>query len=105
MRTQSILCIGLFTLLAGAAGCASSQPQQPPLAESFGVSVRTALESQKLDPNPKAPAPVLTLDGEYAKMVMDQYRKGQQPAAAKDGQIGLGMAKTGQPGQDKAVKP
>lgn len=74
------LAIVLFAAAAGliASGCARA-PREYPLADTWGTSVRMAVEAQKLDPAPKGDAPVAGLDGVFAKNAMDAYRKSAEP--------------------------
>lgn len=66
----------LILLAATLAGCAETRP---PLADTWGLSVRMAVENQKLDPTPPTDRPVAGLDGVFAKNALDAYRKTAEP--------------------------
>lgn len=74
------IAIVLFAAAAAMAstGCART-PRDYPLADTWGMSARMAVEAQKLDPTPKGDAPVAGLDGVFAKNAMDAYRKSAEP--------------------------
>ncbi len=77
MNARIRITLALLAMSLGAAACAGSS--QPPLAETWGMSVRMAIENQKLDPTPKGDRPVTGLDGVFAKNAMDSYRKSAEP--------------------------
>ncbi|MDP2847420.1 MAG: hypothetical protein Q8O35_04425 [Humidesulfovibrio sp.] len=79
MNMRTALILALLTALA--AGCAA---ERPPLADTWGLSVRMAVENQKLDPAPASLEPVTGLDGAYVQGAMDAYRKSSTPDARQD---------------------
>lgn len=84
MRTMII--VSLLAGLLACAGCADlvlvqQQNNTPP----FGESVRALNDSTKVNPKPADPVPVVGLDGEYAKTVMERYQDG--PPERKDQDI------------------
>jgi hypothetical protein len=76
MLLRSAMIIVLLALGLGA--CAETRP---PLADTWGLSVRMAVENQKLNPAPPTDRPVVGLDGVYAKNSLDAYRKSAEPGA------------------------
>ena len=66
--------LGLSVLLGGCGLDAA----RPPLDATWGLSVRMAVENQKLDPTPASDRPVAGLDGVYAKNAYDAYRKSSE---------------------------
>ncbi|WP_449242261.1 hypothetical protein [Desulfovibrio sp.] len=67
--TRLLTAIAIIGFLA-CAGCASEEFKEP-----LGASVRQAVAAQKLAAAPAGDAPVVGLDGVYAKGVMDNYHK------------------------------
>ena len=63
--------------VAGLSGC-GLDAARPPLDATWGLSVRMAVENQKLDPTPASDRPVAGLDGVYAKNAYDAYRKSSE---------------------------
>ena len=74
MNARTALFATTFVALSLLAGC-GFEPTRPPLDATWGLSVRMAVENQKLDPTPASDRAVVGLDGVYAKNVMDGYRK------------------------------
>lgn len=79
MNARNAACLLLCAALLPA--CAETRP---PLADTWGLSVRMAVENQKLDPTPAGVRPVAGLDGVFAKNAMDAYRKSAEPDPAAD---------------------
>lgn len=75
LRTSALV---IILLALGLGACAETKP---PLADTWGLSVRMAVENQKLDPTPATDRPVVGLDGVYAKNSLDAYRKSSEPGA------------------------
>jgi hypothetical protein len=73
-----ILSITAFSTLALLAGC-GAEASRPPLDATWGLSVRMAVENQKLDPTPASDRPVVGLDGVFARNAMEAYRKSSEP--------------------------
>jgi hypothetical protein len=86
----------LILLCTALAACAETRP---PLADTWGVSVRTAVEAQKLNPAPPTDRPMAGLDGAFAKNALDAYRKtaepGQQSGADKGQPVELMLSTKG----------
>jgi hypothetical protein len=79
MKTRTALLAVLTATLAAApllAGCASGHRS----GVEFGVSTRTALAAQTLDPLAGGDAPVEGLDGKWAATAMKNYQEAPQPA-------------------------
>jgi len=72
-----LLTAAALTALALLAGCGFEQTR-PPLDATWGLSVRMAVENQKLDPTLGGDRPVTGLDGVYAKNALDGYRKSSE---------------------------
>lgn len=81
-RTLSIATALSASLLLGGCGLGQSRP---PLDATWGLSVRMAVENQKLDPGLGGDRPVTGQDGVFAKNALDAYRKGSEydPQAGK----------------------
>lgn len=75
LRTSLLLLAALSQLVA----CAGESSREP-LAQTWGLSVRMAVENQKLDPLPKGDQPVAGLDGVFAMGALDAYRKSAEPS-------------------------
>lgn len=75
-RSALSLAIAAAALTQSLTGCAETRP---PLADTWGLSVRMAVESQKLDPTPANDRAVTGLDGPYAKNALEIYRKSAEP--------------------------
>ncbi|MDO9632828.1 MAG: hypothetical protein Q7I92_13100 [Humidesulfovibrio sp.] len=73
-----ILSITAFSTLALLAGC-GAEASRPPLDATWGLSVRMAVENQKLDSTPASDRPVAGLDGVFARNAMEAYRKSSEP--------------------------
>lgn len=89
MRARLLTAIVIIGFLA-CSGCAAEEFKEP-----LGASVRQAVEAQKLAAVPSSDTPVVGLDGQYAKGVMDTYRKpaGNAKAGPTPMQINLDTAK------------
>ncbi len=87
MQTRTLLSttalMAALSALALLAGC-GAEAARPPLDATWGLSVRMAVENQKLDPSLGSDRPVTGLDGVFAKNALDGYRKG----AEYDPQVG-----------------
>ncbi|MHC1700859.1 MAG: hypothetical protein AB9900_07755 [Humidesulfovibrio sp.] len=59
------------------AGCGLDQ-NRPALDATWGMSVRMAVENQKLDPTLGGDRPVAGLDGVFAKNALEAYRKSSE---------------------------
>ena len=70
------LALALAVLAALLPSCAETKP---PLADTWGLSVRMAVENQKLDPSPPSDRAVTGLDGVYTMGALDAYRKSSEP--------------------------
>lgn len=73
------IAVALFAAAALCSGGCAQSRRELPLAETWGMSARMALEAQKLDPAPKGDNPVVGLDGVFAKNAMEAYRKSAEP--------------------------
>lgn len=76
LRTAILLTLLGAACAASLSGCAETRP---PLAETWGLSVRMAVENQKLDPTPGTDRAVTGLDGVYARNALETYRKSSEP--------------------------
>lgn len=85
MRTRLLTAIAIIGFLS-CAGCAGDEFKEP-----LGYSVRQAVTAQKLAAVPSSDTPVVGLDGQYAKNVMENYRKpaSNAPAGPTPMQINL----------------
>lgn len=72
--TALLLATAGLTLLAGC----GFEATPPALDATWGMSVRMAVENQKLDPTPASDRPVAGLDGVFAKNALDGYRKSSE---------------------------
>jgi hypothetical protein len=77
MNTRSLIPAAALAALALLAGCGLEQTR-PPLDATWGLSVRMAVENQKLDPTLGGDRPVAGLDGVFAKNALDAYRKSSE---------------------------
>lgn len=75
-RIALTLAVAAAALTHSLTGCAETRP---PLADTWGMSVRMAVESQKLDPTPAGDRAVAGLDGPFAKTALEAYRKSAEP--------------------------
>ena len=66
-----------LVLLGLLSGC-GLDAARPPLDDTWGLSVRMAVENQKLDPTPASDRPVAGLDGVYARNALEAYRKSSE---------------------------
>ncbi len=77
MHPRSLLIATALAATALLAGCGLES--RPPLDATWGLSVRMAVENQKLDPDLGGDRPVVGLDGAFAKGAYDAYRKSAEP--------------------------
>lgn len=77
MKTRSAYAITALVALVLLGGCGLG-PERPPLDATWGLSVRMAVENQKLDPTPASDRPVVGQDGVFAKNALDAYRKSSE---------------------------
>ncbi|GEM_PF-994493 len=76
-RIAAAWALVLSVLLGLLAGC-GLDAARPPLDATWGLSVRMAVENQKLDPTPASDRPVAGLDGVYARNALEAYRKSSE---------------------------
>lgn len=79
MAVRIRIILALLGLSVAAAACAGAS--RPPLADTWGLSVRMAIENQKLDPTPKGDRAVTGLDPVFARNGLEAYRKSAEPDA------------------------
>lgn len=77
MNARTATLFSTLSALALLAGC-GMEPTRPALDATWGMSVRMAVENQKLDPTPASDRPVAGLDGVFAKNALDGYRKSSE---------------------------
>jgi hypothetical protein len=77
MNPRTLSIATALSALALIAGC-GLQPQRPALDATWGLSVRMAVENQKLDPTLGGDRPVAGLDGVYARNALEAYRKSSE---------------------------
>lgn len=78
LNTRILNFIAALWALAMLPGC-GLEPTRPALDATWGLSVRMAVENQKLDPTPASDRAVVGLDGVYARNAMEAYRKSSDP--------------------------
>ena len=83
---KMLIVFTVFGLLV-CAGCANVLLiQQEESTPAFGESVRSINMASKVNPEPADPVPVVGLDGQYAKTIMERYQDGppeDTPSSAK----------------------
>ncbi len=77
MNARTAHLVTTLSALALLAGC-GLEPARPPLDATWGMSVRMAVENQKLDPTLGGDRPVAGLDGVYARNALEAYRKSSE---------------------------
>ncbi|MBU1040968.1 MAG: hypothetical protein KKF77_07725 [Proteobacteria bacterium] len=78
MNARTLTFIAALSALALLSGC-GMEPTRPALDATWGMSVRMAVENQKLDPTPASDRAVVGLDGVYARNALEAYRKSSDP--------------------------
>jgi hypothetical protein len=89
MRNRLLTAIALIGFLA-CSGCAADEFKEP-----LGYSVRQAVEAQKLAAVPSSDTPVVGLDGQYAKKVMENYRKPPESYSSVNKQLQINLGDGG----------
>lgn len=77
MNARTMTLVAALSALALLSGC-GLEPPRPPLDATWGLSVRMAVENQKLNPAPASDRAVTGLDGVYAKNALEAYRKSSE---------------------------
>lgn len=77
MNQHTLIIAMALTACTLLVGC-GKEASRPPLDATWGLSVRMAVENQKLDPTLGGDRPVAGLDGVFAKNALDGYRKGAE---------------------------
>ncbi|MDP3427847.1 MAG: hypothetical protein Q8S17_10795, partial [Humidesulfovibrio sp.] len=87
MNARTVNFVIALWSLALLSGC-GLEPPRPALDATWGLSVRMAVENQKLDPTLASDRAVAGLDGVYAKNALEAYRKSSEadPQGGKDKQ-------------------
>ena len=78
MNARTVTLVITLSALALLFGC-GLEPSRPALDATWGLSVRMAVENQKLDPTPASDRAVVGLDGVYARNALEAYRKSSEP--------------------------
>ena len=77
LNVREMTLAAALSALALLSGC-GLESSRPPLDATWGMSVRMAVENQKLNPAPVDDRAVVGLDGVYAKNALDAYRKSSE---------------------------